>query len=291
MNENEDRVIGYREDTGEPIYESDSDKALAKIRGEKSPSLLNYFRKKITGKEKETVNNSKVEPKKKEEPESLPVPAEKKEETAIEPAERPLYELARRKEMELELIREFELRPRIDYYEIGGKQIFTKEGLSKFMPFITIGGYKVNYKVAHMIDEPLYKRVRVRAWLGPEDTPIQVAEGTCDWREDLAWNETILDKVGKTLKKQRENKQLDPKRDLLPEDVEFDPETGQVQIKDEVKRYYVTIDHLRKRIFALRVTEGKAIKRGISHITGLSTTSKKEMKAIEAEARVLHEKG
>jgi len=289
MNEKEDRVIGYHKETGEPIYESDYDKQLTEIRDKKSPSLLNYFRKKITKKEKAPMNETKAEEKPEaEEPKQLPEPTAE-EETTIEPAEKLMYDLVRQRGMELELIRAFELRPQIDYYEIAGKKIFTKEGLSKFMPFILINGFKVSYKVVHMIDEPLYKRVRVRAWLGPEDAPIQVAEGSCDWREELAWGETILDKVGKTLKKQGKRTPLDEKRDLLPQDIEYDPETGQTQIKDETKRYHITIDHLRKRIFALRVTEGKAIRRAFSHLTGLSSATKKEIDTIEAEARVLHE--
>lgn len=293
MSGNPDDIVAHRKD-GTPITRAEWTGAETKVLGEEKAKesgnpnrLLKYFRKEKLNVDEQAKPPIKIE----EEEVSLAVLDERTEDSLLEPELIPdqKFELVRTKGMELGLIKRFKLIQKIDYYEIAGKMIFTKEGMGKFMPFLTIDGYKVSYKVVEVIDEPNYKYVRVRSFLGPEDQPIQMAEGSCDWREENSWQETIAEKIKKTLDAEKYNNRVDPNRELFPNDIDYNPETGKVVIIDTKKQFYIAYDHLRKRMFALRVAEGKAIRRAFSHLTGLSSTSSEELNYMETEAKILNE--
>jgi hypothetical protein len=285
-----DEIVAHRKD-GTPITRAEWEQAEVTALGEDKAKKVNPSRLlQFLRKEKPTVDEPPEIPPEKEETALTVKEPEQVAGFAQDPRLNQKFELVRTEGMELGLIKKFKLTQGIDFYDLYGKKVFTKEGMSKFMPYLTIDGFKVSYKVVQVIDEPNYKYVRVRCFLGPEEAPVQMAEGSCDWREETSWQETISEKIKRTLELKKQKKEPDKNRSLMPEDIDFDPETGAAIIREQNKQFYIAYDHLRKRLFALRVCEGKAIRRAFSHLTGLSSTSSEEMEVMQAEAKLINEK-
>lgn len=171
------------------------------------------------------------------------------------------------------LIDRFKLVKGIDYYVIGDKAIFQKEGLLKLVPLVRVDGYGISHEVREMIDDPQYKRVTIRAWIGAKDDPIRIAEATCDWRSDLNEASVILLAL--------KNKRIEPTEVLMVE--------GRFTL-DWLKHPNLIQDLLRNNIFALRITEGKALRRAWSELIGVTTIQEQEIKSMTDEVKMIQTK-
>lgn len=170
------------------------------------------------------------------------------------------------------LIARYKLVENIDFYRIGNKAIFQKEGLLKLLPLVRVDGYGVSHEVAELIDEPNYKRVKIRAWIGPKDNPIRVAEATTDWRSELNEADIIL----KALK----NNQVSESALIEKE--------GNYSI-DWLKHPALLQKFLRNNVFALRITEGKALRRAWAILAGVTTVPLSEIKVLTDEIEHVQE--
>ena len=172
------------------------------------------------------------------------------------------------------LIERYKLVENIDYYIIGNKAVFQKEGLLKLIPLVRVNGYGVSHEIVEMVDEPDYKLVRVRGWIGPKEDPIRVAEATTDWRLDLDEAATILFALNKGK--------------ITPSDL-VRTDAGRWAIRNWDMHYDLMRQMLQKFVFALRTTEGKALRRVWAILAGVTTIPVSEIQALSEEVEIIQQ--
>ena len=267
MKEDEEEIVARRQD-GSEITREDIDRKLQEIRDGKvptpSPPQQEGKPKKENPPMPEQEPTTEIEPMPTPSELARPQPPTTTKGEIMSPAPAPAVTYFTPGTLtDTALIERYKLVQGIDFYTIGTKAIFQKEGLLKLLPLVRVDGYGVSHEVAELIDEPNYKRVKIRAWIGPQANPIRVAEATTDWRSELNEASIILQAL--------KNKQVSESALIAKE--------GTYSI-DWLKHPALLQKLLQNNVFALRITEGKALRRAWAILAGVTTVPASEIKTL-----------